>query len=97
MQKNSVVKKFKKYPSMFDTKLGSYNAITSLIKKYSKQTIVMSYSSNSLPSLEEIKKIAKNNKREFKVMKINYTYSFGTQKKNFLNENRVKEYIFIIK
>ena len=60
IQEKSIVKKFKKYPSMFDTKIGSYNAIEYLIKKYSKQIIVLSYSSNSLPTLDEIKKIAKN-------------------------------------
>ena len=82
---------------MFDTKIGSYNAIESLIKKYSKQIIVLSYSSNSLPTLDEIKKIAKNNKRQIKIIKIDYTYSFGTQKKLNKMKNKIQEYIFIIR
>jgi len=97
IQEKSIVKKFKKYPSMFDTKMGSYKAIESLIKKYSKQIIVLSYSSNSLPTLDEIKKIAKNNSRKIKAIEIDYTYSFGTQKKLNKMKNRIKEYIFIIK
>ena len=63
---------------MFDTKMGSYNAIKYLIKKYSK-IIVLSYSSNSLPTMEEIKEIAKYHKKK-KVIELDYTYSFGTQK-----------------
>ena len=97
IQEKSIVKKFKKYPSMFDTKIGSYNAIEYLIKKYSKQIIVLSYSSNSLPTLDEIKKIAKNNKRQIKIIKIDYTYSFGTQKKLNKMKNKIQEYIFIIR
>lgn len=97
IQEKSIVKKFKKYPSMFDTKIGSYNAIESLIKKYSKQIIVLSYSSNSLPTLDEIKKIAKNNSRQIKIIKIDYTYSFGTQKKLNKMKNKIQEYIFIIR
>ena len=97
IQEKSIVKKFKKYPSMFDTKIGSYNAIEYLIKKYSKQIIVLSYSSNSLPTLDEIKKIAKNNSRQIKIIKIDYTYSFGTQKKLNKMKNKIQEYIFIIR
>ena len=82
---------------MFDTKIGSYNAIEYLIKKYSKQIIVLSYSSNSLPTLDEIKKIAKNNSRQIKIIKIDYTYSFGTQKKLNKMKNKIQEYIFIIR
>ena len=64
IQEESIVKKFKKYPSMFDTKMGSYNAIKYLIEKYSEKIIVLSYSSNSLPTMEEIKEIAKYHKRK---------------------------------
>jgi len=97
IQENTKTKKFKKYPSMFDSKQGSFDAINYLIKKYSKQIVVISYSSNSLPTFNEIKKIAKNFNKEFNAVKIPYTYSFGTQKKGGDIKNTVKEYIFIIK
>ena len=74
-----------------------FDAINYLIKKYSKQIVVISYSSNSLPTFNEIKKIAKNFNKEFNAIKIPYTYSFGTQKKRGEIKNTVKEYIFIIK
>ena len=59
IQEKSVVKKFKNYPSMFDTESGSKSAIEFLIKKYSKKIIVFSYSSNSLPNINFFKKIGK--------------------------------------
>lgn len=96
IQEKSVVKKFKNYPSMFDTEFGSKKAIRYLINKYSKKIIVFSYSSNSLPSLDFFKKTAKENKMNIKIKKINYTYSFGTQKKNSLMKNKVDEYIIVI-
>lgn len=96
IQETSKVKKFKKYPSMFDTEQGSYQAINLLVKRYLKSKIVMSYSSNSLPALEEIKNIVKTNKKIMNVQKVNYTYSFGTQKKGKEIKNSVQEYIILI-
>jgi DNA adenine methylase len=97
IQESSKVKKFKKYPSMFDSEKNSFDAIDYLIKKYSNSKIVLSYSSNSLPTLKEIKEIVKKNKKELIVKKINYTYSFGNQKKGKDIKNLVKEYIILIK
>ena len=82
---------------MFDSEKNSFDAIDYLIKKYSNSKIVLSYSSNSLPTLKEIKDIVKKNKKELIVKKINYTYSFGTQKKGKDIKNLVKEYIILIK
>lgn len=96
IQETSKVKKFKKYPSMFDTEQGSYQAINLLVKRYLKSKIVISYSSNSLPALDEIKSIVKNNKKKMNVQKVDYTYSFGTQKKGKEIKNSVQEYIILI-
>ena len=97
IQENSVVKKFKNYPSMFDTLKGTELAIELLIKKYSKKIIIFSYSSNSLPKLDFFKKIGTKNNMNTTVKKINYTYSFGTQKKNSLMKNKVDEFIITMK
>jgi len=97
IQEKSVVKKFKNYPSMFDTESGSKSAIKFLIKKYSKKIIVFSYSSNSLPNINFFKEIGKKNKMKTFVKKINYTYSFGTQKKNNSMKNKVEEFIITMK
>tara|TARA_B100000989_G_scaffold275172_1_gene234525 strand:- start:5428 stop:6462 length:1035 start_codon:yes stop_codon:yes gene_type:complete len=97
IQEKSVVKKFKNYPSMFDTELGSKSAIELLIKKYSKKIIVFSYSSNSLPNINFFKETGKKNKMRTYIKKINYTYSFGTQKKNTSMKNKVEEFIITMK
>ena len=97
IQEESKVKKFKKYPSAFDTKDDSYKAIESLINKYKNNIIVFSYSSNSLPTLSEIKKMGKNIDKKVNIKQVNYTYSFGTQEKEAKMENKVKEYLITIK
>ena len=97
IQESSVVKKFKNYPSMFDTLKGSETAIEFLIKKYSKKIIIFSYSSNSLPKLDFFKKIGSKNNMNTTVKKINHTYSFGTQKKNSSMKNKVDEFIITMK
>jgi DNA adenine methylase len=97
IQENSVVKKFKNYPSMFDTLKGTELAIELLIKKYSKKIIIFSYSSNSLPQLDFFKKIGTKNNMNTTVKKINYTYSFGTQNKCSLMKNIVVEFIITMK
>lgn len=93
IQENSIVKKFKNYPSMFDTEVGSKFAIELLIKKYANKIIIFSYSSNSLPDIDFFKKIGKKNNMKTSVKKINYTYSFGTQKTNASMKNKVEEFI----
>lgn len=96
IQENSVVKKFKNYPSMFDTERGSEKAIQFLVKKYSKKIIVFSYSSNSLPNLNFFRKIGKENNLILDISKIKHTYSFGTQKKSSLMKNKVEEFIIVM-
>ena len=93
IEENSVVKKFKKYPSMFDTEEGSKLAISHLVKKYSKNIIIFSYSSNSLPNLNYFQQEGKKNNMKVEVKKIKHTYSFGTQKKSSLMKNKVEEFI----
>ena len=82
---------------MFDTESGSKSAIEFLIKKYSKKIIIFSYSSNSLPNSNFFKEIGKKNQMKTFIKKINYTYSFGTQKKNDSMKNKVEEFIITMK
>jgi len=93
IEENSVVKKFKKYPSVFDTEEGSKLAISYLVKKYSKSIIIFSYSSNSLPNLNYFQQEGKKNNMKVEVKTIKHTYSFGTQKKSSLMKNKVEEFI----
>lgn len=96
IQEHSKVKKFKSYPSPFSKKESAYNAFESLIEKFQKSIIVISYSSNSLPTKDELFSILKKYKSHVIVHEINHTYSFGNQNHKIGNKNnRVQEYLFI--
>lgn len=89
-------KKFKKYPSPFDSKLTVNDALDKLFCKFQKSILVVSYSSNSIPTKEEMIEILKRYKENVELKEIDYKYSFGNQ--NFKvgnNANDVKEYLFI--
>lgn len=96
IQDHSKVKKFKSYPSPFSKKESSYKAFENLLEKFRESIIVISYSSNSLPTKEELYAILRNYKSNVIVHEINHTYSFGNQNHKIGNiNNRVKEYLFI--
>lgn len=96
IQEHSIVKKFESYKSPFAKKETSHIAIENLFQKYHKSKIVLSYSSNSLPTKNELLKMLKKYKSKVIVHEINHTYTFGNQKHKIGNSNnRVKEYLFI--
>ena len=53
----------------------------------------MSYSSNSLPDMDEMISLLKKYKDKVDVIPVDYKYSFGTRKT--VKRNDVQEYIFI--
>lgn len=95
IQENTQTKKFKSYPTPFSTKTGAADAFNQLFKKYSESVLIVSYSSNSLPTKEEMVAILARHKKHVEVIPIDYTYSFGNQKSVKSNRNRVQEYLFI--
>jgi len=87
-------KKFPTLKSPFDSKTTVYEAFEKLFEKFKDSILVVSYSSNSLPTLEEMQTIMKKFKSKVIVKELNHKYSFGNQKKGIKN-NQVKEYLFI--
>ena len=56
----------------------------------------ISYSSNSIPTKQELTDILSEYKSDVQVHEIDHTYSFGNQNHKIGNKsNRVKEYLFI--
>ena len=56
----------------------------------------MSYSSNSLPTLDEMVSILSKHKSHVEVIPVDYRYSFGNQgHKVGDNNNKVQEYLFV--
>lgn len=96
MQWDTKTKKFKNYPTPFSSKAATYEAFDKLFKRYREKIIIVSYSSNSLPTKAEmVSKLAKY-KNNVDVIAIDYRYSFGNQgHKVDDNKNQVKEYLFI--
>ncbi len=96
IQEHTKTKKFKSYKSPFSKKEEAYYAFEDLIQRYSNSIIAISYSSNSLPTKEEMIQILKKYKNNVDVHEIEHTYSFGNQNHKIGNEaNRVKEYLFV--
>lgn len=96
MQWETKTKKFKNYPTPFSTKNGAYDAFDQLFKKHRNSILVVSYSSNSVPTKDEMLTLLAKYKQDVEVIAIDHTYSFGNQgHKVNDNRNRVQEYIFI--
>lgn len=95
LQEHTKTKKFKKYSSPFDTKVNTYIAFNELFYKYKDSDIILSYSSNSLPTKDELIDMLESNGKTVNVIEIDYKYSVGNRAKNVNNNNNdVKEYIF---
>lgn len=96
IQYETKTKKFKKYTSPFDSKKTVNQALDTLFEKHKDSILVVSYSSNSIPSKEEMIKLLKKYKKAVELKEIDYQYSFGNQNhKVGNNANKVKEYLFI--
>jgi len=93
MQWHTKTKKFKSYPTPFSSRLGAFDAFDKLFKSLQDSILLVSYSSNSLPTREEIISLMSKYKRYVEVIDINYRYSFANQKNEVRNE--VQEYLFI--
>lgn len=95
IQKNTKTKKFKNYPTPFSTKNGAYQAFDDLFYKYKDSILLVSYSSNSLPSKDEMVNLLRKYKKRVDVIPINYTYFFGNQRNAKTHRNNVEEYLFL--
>lgn len=96
IQENTKTKKFKSYKSPFSNKVEAYTEFEKLFDRFKDSIIALSYSSNSLPTKEELTDILKSFKTNVYVHEIDHTYSFGNQPHKIGNvNNRVKEYLFI--
>lgn len=95
IQKHTKTKKFKSYPTPFSTRNGAAAAFDCLFEKYQDSILIVSYSSNSLPTQDEMVEIMRKYKRHVEVVPINYTYSFGNQGTAKTHRNKVQEFLFV--
>ena len=96
IQENTITKKFKSYPTPFSSRGGAIDAFEALFKRFQDNVIMVSYSSNSQPTMDEITSMLSCYKRYVEVVPIDYRYSFGNHgHKVGENNNEVKEYLFV--
>ncbi|MCF6190922.1 MAG: Dam family site-specific DNA-(adenine-N6)-methyltransferase [Cocleimonas sp.] len=96
MQEHTKTKKFKSYPTPFSTRKGAHDAFDKLFKKYRNNILLVSYSSNSEPTRDEMVSLMSKYKQHVEVIPIKYQYSFGNRrKKTGSNNNSVSEYLFV--
>ena len=95
IQEHTKTKKFKSYPTPFSTRKGAADAFDKLFKKFANSILIVSYSSNSLPTQDEMVAIMAKYKQHVEVVPIDYKYSFGNQNKAETHRNSVQEYLFV--
>lgn len=96
IQEHTITKKFKSYPTPFSSRKGATEAFDLLFKHFRDSVLVVSYSSNSQPTLDEMVAIMAKHKRHVEVVPVDYKYSFGNQShKVGDNNNDVQEYLFV--
>ena len=96
IQRHTQTKKFKSYPTPFSTRNGAADAFDLLFKKHKHSIIIASYSSNSLPTLDEMTGILSKYKEHVEVMPVDYRYSFANQGDKVEEiKNQVQEYLFV--
>lgn len=93
IQEETKTKKFKSYPTPFSSRDGAEAAFKSLFNKYADSVLIVSYSSNSQPTKEEMIDLISQVKTNVRVVPVDYTYSFGTRKT--VKRNNVQEYLFV--
>lgn len=96
MQWHTKTKKFKSYPTPFSSRTGAYEAFELLFKKHRDSILIVSYSSNSMPTKEQMIALMARYKSRVEVVAVDHTYSFGNQGHKIGNDNnRVREYLFV--
>lgn len=96
MQWNTKTKKFKNYATPFSRREDTYEAFDQLFNDHQNSILIVSYSSNSLPTKDEMINMMRKYKKNVEVVSVDYKYSFGNQgHKVGNNKNDVEEYLFV--
>jgi DNA adenine methylase len=89
-------RKIRSYPTAFGRRGDAFNAFNRLFHHFRNSILVVSYSSNGIPSKQEMVRLLRENKKSVQVWKTSHTYSFGNHgHKVGNNKNSVEEYLFI--
>ncbi len=96
MQWHTKTRKFKSYPTPFNSRTGAHDAFDKLFRKFKDSILIVSYSSNSFPNQKELTNIMTKYKSQVEVVSIDYRYSAGNHGHKINdNNNKVQEYLFV--
>lgn len=93
IMEDTKTKKITKRYTPFAYKTRVRQALRELFSRFRKSTIVLSYSTNSVPDEHELYEILKGEKAEVEVYSVPHTYTFGTHEA--AERRRVSELIFV--
>ncbi len=92
----SKTKRLERRPTPFAARKSIYGALDTLFERFSTSTLAVSYSSNSIPTREELSEMLQRHSRKVEVFDVDLTYSFGTHShKVGDNRNAVSEFLFV--
>ncbi|QPM90125.1 hypothetical protein PSAL_013590 [Pseudooceanicola algae] len=87
------VRKIPKKFTPFSYRKEAVDAFRRLFARFKHQTIVLSYSSNGYPDLDELTSLMGETKRDVRVFRRDHTYHFGTHSK--VKRAAVEEYLIV--
>lgn len=94
----SKTRKIRSYPTAFAKRSDVISAFRRLFHHFRKSILMVSYSSNGIPSESEMVQLLRENKKTVQVCKTSHMYSFGNHHhKVGNNNNSVEEYLFLAK
>ena len=95
IMETSKVKKLEKRRTPFSFRAKAMDAFDRLFGRFAGSTLVLSYSSNGWPDLEDLVDLMRARKRAVVVHKRPHRYHFGTHGKVDPRRNRVEEYLIV--
>lgn len=89
------VKKIRKRYTPFSYRRTAVEAFGKMFQRFQDSILVLSYSSNGFPSLEDLVGLMKRHKRSVEVFERNHRYHFGTHSKVAKKRVTVQEYLIV--
>jgi len=96
IMENTKTKRVARRDTPFSSRKRIYGALDETFGKFPGSVLLVSYSSNSLPTKDEMVEILRRHRRRVEVFEESHRYSFGTHAhKVGSNRNQVSEYLFL--
>ena len=95
IQQDTKTKKFRSYPTPFATRDGAVKAFSTIFRRFKNSILLVSYSSNSLPTKDEMVTLMSEHKTHVEVVPIEYRYNFANRSDDKVKRQNVKEYLFV--